>query len=101
MATKQIDISPKDLETVKNILKKHVPEYEVRAFGSRVKWTAGKSSDLDLVLMTDKPLPTLRMADLKEEFSESDLPFKVDVVDWAATKDNFRKIIEEQMVSIR
>jgi type I restriction enzyme S subunit len=102
MATiKPIDISPKDLETVKNILEKHVPEYEVRAFGSRVTWTAKESSDLDLVVMTDKPLATMRLADLKEDFSESDLPFKVDVVDWAATKEGFKKIIEKQAVKIK
>jgi type I restriction enzyme S subunit len=56
---------------------------------------------LDLVVMADKPLATMRLADLKEEFSESDLPFKVDVVDWAATKEGFRKIIEKQAISFR
>lgn len=98
---KPIDIKPKDLETVKKILAAHVPEYEVRAFGSRVQWTAKDSSDFDLVIMTEKPLPSAKMADLKEAFTESDLPFKVDVVDWAATKDKFRKIIEKQFVRIK
>lgn len=98
---KLIDISPNDLTTVKNILDKYVPEYEIRAFGSRVTWTAKESSDLDLVVMTDKPLAIMRLADLKEAFSESDLPFKVDVVDWAATKEGFRKIIEKQAVLLR
>jgi type I restriction enzyme S subunit len=98
---KLIDISPNDLTTVKNILDKYVPEYEIRAFGSRVTWTAKESSDLDLVVMTDKPLATMRMADLKEAFSESDLPFKVDVVDWAATKEGFKEIIEKQAVLLR
>lgn len=97
---KPIDISPKDLATVRSILEKHVPEYEVRAFGSRVSWTAKGSSDLDLAIMTDKPLATVRLADLKEELSESDLPFKVDVGDWAAIKEGFRKIIETQAVRI-
>ena len=98
---KPIDVSPQDLAIVKSILEKHVPEYEVRAFGSRVSWTAKGSSDLDLAVMTDKPLATMRLADLKEEFSESDLPFKVDVVDWAATKEDFRKIIGGRAVTIK
>ena len=76
-----IGISPTDLELIKRILARYVPEYEVRAFGSRVQKTAVRSSDLDLVIMTDKPLTKLRMADLKDAFSESDLPFKVDLVD--------------------
>ena len=98
---KPIDISPKDLDSVQAILRKYVPEYEVRAFGSRVRWTAQKTSDLDLAIMTHAPLTAMRMADLKEAFSESDLPFKVDVLDWAATKDSFRQIIRQDYVVIQ
>ena len=46
--------------------------------------------------MTERPLPPALMADLKEAFSESDLPFKVDLVDWAVTKERFRRIIEKE-----
>ena len=35
-----IDLNPKYLETIRHILSVHIPECEVRAFGSRVKWTA-------------------------------------------------------------
>jgi predicted nucleotidyltransferase len=97
---KTIDISPKDFKTVKTILERYVSEYEVKAFGSRVTWTATEASDLDLVIMTETPLMTLKLADLKEAFSESDLPFKVDVVDWAGTKEGFRKIINKQAMTI-
>ena len=92
--TDSIDIHPKDLETVQTILAQHVPKSEVCAFGSRVQWTARKTSDLDLVIMTDTPIDLLTLADLREAFSESDLPFKVDIVDWATTKENFRQLIE-------
>ena len=76
---KPIDVNPKDLEVVRSILREHVPEFEVRAFGSRVAWTARDMSDLDLALMTEVPLPLDRMGELKEALVESDLPFKVDV----------------------
>jgi len=33
---------------------------------------------------------------LRDAFSESDLPFKVDVVDWAEISESFRKVIEEK-----
>ncbi len=88
-----VDISPGDLETVREILAEHIPEYEVLAFGSRVAWTARQYSDLDLAVMTEEPLDIMRMADLKEAFAESDLSFRVDIADWAATSENFRKII--------
>ena len=96
-----IDISPADLETVRQILRERVPELEVRAFGSRVSWTARETSDLDLVLMTEEPLDISRMAKLKESFSESNLPFRVDIVDWADTSENFRSIIEKKWVVVR
>lgn len=96
-----MDIRQKYLDNVKTILAMHVPGYEVRGFGSRVEGTARESSDLDLVVMAEKPLDAKTMADLREAFSESDLPFKVDVVDWAKTKDNFRKIIEKQTIVIQ
>jgi predicted nucleotidyltransferase len=97
----QLDLRPGELEIVLAILASQIPEYEVRAFGSRIRGTSTRVSDLDLVIMTEAPLSTLRRADLKEAFSESNLPFKVDVVDWAATGENFRKIIENQMVVIK
>lgn len=91
-----IDISPGDLETVREILAKHVPEHEVLAFGSRVTWTARQYSDLDLAVMTEKPLDISCISDLSEAFTQSDLPFQVDIVDWAGTSENFRKIIEKE-----
>ena len=96
-----IDVSPSDLETVQRILQKHVPELEVRAFGSRVSWTARETSDLDLALMTTEPLDLLCVAEMREAFDESALPFRVDLVDWATTSKNFRKVIEREYVVVR
>ncbi len=95
-----LDVQPQHLQTVLEILRRHVPEREVRAFGSRVTGKAKKFSDLDLVIMGNTPVPSFTLARLADEFDESDLPFKVDLVDWARTEDGFRRIIEEQSVAI-
>ena len=95
---KPIDIAPRDLDTVQGILARHIPLRDVRAFGSRVTQTAKPFSDLDLAVMGDRPLPDSLSAELKEAFRESDLPFKVDVVDWASTDAAFREIIIRQTV---
>ncbi len=58
-------------------------------------------SDLDLAVMTDKPLSLEVHANLKDAFSESDLPWKVDIVDWALTSEQFRKIIQKQFEVIQ
>lgn len=90
-----IDIQLDHWQIVSAILKKHVPQYEVWAFGSRVKWKSRQYSDLDIAVITDKPLPLEVRGALSEDFSESDLPWKVDVVDWASTSESFRKVIEQ------
>lgn len=101
LQTPNIDISPDQWDIVRNILQEHVPGLEVWAFGSRAKWTAKQYSDLDLAIITkEEPLPLETSAALREAFSESDLPWKVDVVDWAATGEDFRKVIERDHVDI-
>lgn len=97
----KIDIRPDHWQIVRDILQKHVPQHEVWAFGSRAKWTAKAYSDLDLAVITDKPIPLAVSAALSDDFSESDLPWKVDVVDWATTSETFRRIIERDKVVLQ
>ncbi|MDR1228392.1 MAG: restriction endonuclease subunit S [Azoarcus sp.] len=101
MSIPNIDIRPDHWQIVRDILRKHVPQYEVWAFGSRAKWTAKQYSDLDLAIITNRPLPLEVSASLSDDFSESDLPWKVDVVDWASTSESFRKIVERDKVRVQ
>ena len=96
-----IDLSPHHLATVKAILADHVPTCEVRAFGSRVTRTAREYSDLDLAVVGNSPLDPAISADLKEAFEESDLPIRVDVLDWHRVSKEFRKVIAAQMVVLQ
>ena len=89
-----IDLDRASLETVKNILRTHAAGMEVRAFGSRVNGTARPYSDLDLVLIGRDALPLTTLGNLKDAFAESDLPIQVDVIDWNATAESFRRVIE-------
>lgn len=96
-----IDVRPDHWNIVRDILRKHVPQYDVWAFGSRAKWVAKPYSDLDLAVISDEPLPIQVSAELAEDFAESDLPWRVDVVDWATTSASFRKIIERDKVVVQ
>ena len=93
-----IDISPENWRIVQETLQRHVPDREVWAFGSRAKWTAKEYSDLDIAVIGDEPLSLGVMAELNEAFQESALPFKVDVVDWAAIRPTFRTVVEKDRV---
>jgi len=94
-------IRPEELAIVRNILERLVPERRVWAFGSRVNGPTKKFSDLDLVILGDDPLPLGRMGDLADAFTESDLPYKVDLVDWATTTPVFRRIIEAGYTTVK
>jgi type I restriction enzyme S subunit len=96
-----IDMSPGDLKIVQDILRKHVPDREVWAFGSRARRTAKTYSDLDLAVMTDTPMSFEVSGALREDFSESVLPWRVDIVDWATTSEAFRRIIEQDKVVVQ
>lgn len=91
-----IKLTDSERRIVLNILQQYVPEYEVWAFGSRIKGNAKPYSDLDLAVITQQPLSLETHANLVDAFSESDLPWKVDIIDWAATSENFRQIIQTQ-----
>ncbi|MDR2786913.1 MAG: DNA damage-inducible protein D, partial [Candidatus Accumulibacter sp.] len=62
---------------------------------------AGVETSLDLAIITDKPLPLSVSAALADDFSESNLPWKVGIVDWAATSESFRKVIEQNKVIVQ
>ena len=99
--TSLIDLSPNYLATVERILAEHVPECEVRAFGSRASWTAKDYSDLDLAIVCAGPVDWRTLSRLKEAFEESDLPMRVDVLDWHAISESFREAIKQEYVVLR
>jgi len=96
-----IDIRPCDLDIVREILRRHVPNHEVLAFGSRVKWTARQYSDLDLAIRSDEAIPTDIIYAIKNELSESRLPMMVDVLDMASVSEKFRGIIEAEYAVVQ
>lgn len=100
-AMPNIDLNPHDWVEVASILKRHVPTLEVWAFGSRVRWTAKSHSDLDIALITHEPFTIEKMAEIKEAFDDSSLSIRVDVVDWFATSDSFKKIIKKNKIVIQ
>jgi len=91
-----IDLKPKHLETVRELLALHVPECEVRAFGSRVNGMAKSYSDLDLVVIGTAKLERNRVELLREAFMDSELPFRVDVLDWNVIPESFKRIISQR-----
>jgi predicted nucleotidyltransferase len=92
---------PNEWRIVTNVLREFLPACEVWAFGSRARGRPKPYSDLDLAIVSDSPLSIDRLAELAEAFSESDLPWKVDLIDWARTSPEFQARIAAEKVIIQ
>ena len=90
-----IDVEEKYLAEIRRILGEHVPDCEVRVFGSRIEGKARDFSDLDLVLVGSEKLNWRRIELLKDAFASSNMPMTIDVLDWHAISDEFRAMIED------
>ncbi|GHV72484.1 hypothetical protein AGMMS49928_29510 [Spirochaetia bacterium] len=90
-----ICVSEADFKTIQEIIARYAAGCEVHAFGSRYKWTSNDYSDLDLAFVGDKKLSLAEIAKIREAFEESDLPFRVDVLDWHGISKEFQAIINQ------
>lgn len=88
MSTTELSIVQKILSELKDVV----------FFGSRVKGTCKPFSDLDICIK-DKLSP-LEIELIREQFENSDLPFKVDIVEYDKVTKFFQKIIDTQGIDI-
>ena len=101
MTSQPIDIRPYDLAIVRSILRTELPpDTKVWVFGSRAKRAAKRSSDLDLAIDAGRKLSPGELSALNSAFEESDLPYKVDLVDWATTGEAFREVVQRDFLKI-
>lgn len=92
---KAFQLSEDDLAEVQAILKRFFAGQEVWVFGSRAMGKATPTSDLDLVVKTDSPIPLSRLSQARDAFSASRLPIEVDLLDWSQVNNDFRQVIEK------
>ena len=88
------------LEFIKKTVRKHFPkdDYEVFVYGSRATGNAQKWSDVDIGIRGEKKVPVRKLALIAEELEKSKIPYKVDVVDFSKTSEEFRKLALKKKV---
>jgi predicted nucleotidyltransferase len=96
-----IDLAPNQLEYVVAMLQRLFPHEEVWAFGSRIRSTAKPYSDLDLAVVGETKLPFARFLDALNAIEESELPFRVDLLDYHRVKPSFQAILQQEHVVIK
>ena len=52
-------------------------------------------TELELVVITDSPLSVEDMTAVEKAFVESELPFRVDIIDWAKLPESLQKQIKK------
>lgn len=98
---RHVDITVAQRRIVLDVLRAHLPTRTVVwVFGSRAADRARRYSDLDLAIDAGRPLSLDETAVLAEAFSDSDLPYRVDLVDWQVIDERFRRLIAEQRVEL-
>lgn len=98
---RHLDLAPDHRGLVLSILRAHLPaSSRVWVFGSRATGRARRYSDLDLAIDAARGLTLDEIAMLTEAFSDSDLPYKVDIVDWRTIDDRWRKTIAAERVAL-
>ncbi len=90
-------IKEKHLHIIKDILQKY--PYRFYVFGSRAKGNAKPFSDIDLCFFDN--IPEREILLLEEEFEESDLPYKVDLVNGQTCDPEFKAVILRDKVSLQ
>ena len=96
-----LSLPTRHVDALRHLIATHLPHEEVWAYGSRVSGTAHNTSDLDLVVRHPADLRVRQgpaFWDLKEALSESNLPFLVELFDWARLPAAFWENIAAQHV---
>jgi predicted nucleotidyltransferase len=94
-------LSAEHRRLVLNILRANLPNStKVWVFGSRATGRARRYSDLDLAIDAGRPLTLDEIVGLAEAFSDSDLPYKIDLVGWHSIDDSWRQMITTERVAL-
>ena len=92
-------LTQKDLDLVKKILKEQLPvNSAVFVFGSRARGAQGKFSDIDI--MVESKVTNLELAQIKEQFEESDLSIKVDLIHISDFANDYLKNYESEKIKL-
>jgi len=89
-----IHIEKKEMEIILDILDKFAPDCKVLVFGSRLTENYKLFSDLDLAFICKNKLSLDKTSNLEYKFSESDLPYRVDIVNYKRASKEFQQIID-------
>lgn len=90
-------ITDKEQKIITDILQKYYNKYSFYYFGSRVKGTYSRVSDLDILIKGTIPINYEDMDNINEEFDKSSIPYIVNLVDYHNISKDFYEYIKDEL----
>lgn len=90
-----IHITPEDKIIILKILNDFFPGQKYLVFGSRFRGDHQPFSDIDIAIVSDKPISIYDKGLAIEQFQASLLTYSVDLIDYHHVSENFRNIIDQ------
>lgn len=95
-----IAATEQQLGIVRSALRSALPNATFLVFGSRITGTHHPYSDLDIAVLQQEPVSLQVFSSLEESLANSDLPFRVDVIDLQRVTEEFRHRILENGIPL-
>ncbi|MBP3687184.1 MAG: nucleotidyltransferase domain-containing protein [Alphaproteobacteria bacterium] len=96
-----VGITPQEQQIIEEILDAYADTYAFYYYGSRVKGNFCKTSDLDVLIKGNAPMPLSILTELKGKFDQSHLPYIVNFSDYHNLTPEFYKLIEKDIVGYK
>ena len=75
--------------------------YNSIVFGSRATGKAAKFSDFDVGLQAEKKISPVTLMEIEEKLEQSDIPYKVELVDFSEVSGKFKEVALQKIVNLR
>ncbi len=100
--SERLNLPARHREQLEALLREHLPDVEVWAYGSRVDGRSHDGSDLGLVLRAPglEEIDLTQLADFEQALHDSTIPFVVEARDWARLPERFHREIEREHVVV-
>lgn len=91
-------LEKRHLDFILQVLQKNIPQAKFYIFGSRAKGNHKEYSDIDIaVKLEEETISADILGKILMEFSDSTLPYEVDVIDLNAIDDRFKNLIKDSL----
>ncbi len=93
-------VNKEEMEIIQKIISKYKPKIHFFCYGSRVKGNFSETSDLDVLIQTEKKDSIGIIYELNEKFDNSKLPFIVNIIDMNKLDEKFLNAIKKDFIEI-